>query len=70
MTRDEEIRAAVLAERERIAVWHERQADQLDAAIDRILSEGGTIEVSHRSLAELHRSFAASIRAGASGEPV
>lgn len=65
MTREEEIRAAVLAERERIAAWHDRQASQLEAAIDRILAEGGTIGISHRSLADLHRSFAAAIRAGA-----
>lgn len=65
MTREEEIHAAVMAERERIAAWHDRQAGQLEAAIDRILAEGGTIVISHRSLAELHRSFAAAIRAGA-----
>jgi hypothetical protein len=60
-----DIEAAVIAERERIARWHEKQADALEAALDKIAREGGVIEVSRRSLPELHRSFAAAIRAGA-----
>lgn len=65
MSEDEKIAAAVIAERERIAAWHERQADALEAARDRIFAEGGTTEVTSRSLADLHRSFAKAIRAGA-----
>jgi hypothetical protein len=58
--------AAIRAdERERIAKWHERQADALEQALEKIIREGGTVEVNRRSLAELHRSFAAAIRAGA-----
>jgi hypothetical protein len=57
--------AGAAAERERIAVWHEAQADKLEAAIERILEEGGTIGVSNKTMAELHRSFAVAIRAGA-----
>lgn len=64
MTKESE-RKAVLAERERIAAWHERQALALEEAAARILADGGTIEVSHRSLVELHRASARSIRDGA-----
>lgn len=63
--RDSEIRAAILAERERIARWHESQAEAVERALEQIDKEGGTVEVSRRSLAELHRSFAAAIRSGA-----
>ena len=56
---------AVKAERERIAAWHDRQAEALEAALDLIAAEGGTIEIPRRSLAELHRSFARAIREGA-----
>jgi hypothetical protein len=59
----EEVQAAILGERERIAKWHDRQAEMLEAAQEQIEKEGGKID--RRSLAELHRSFAAAIRAGA-----
>ena len=61
----DEIAAAVQAERERIAKWHERQADLLEHALEQITREGGTVELSKKSLAQLHREFAAAIRAGA-----
>jgi hypothetical protein len=56
---------AIIMERERIAAWHEAQADALEAAIQQVLHEGGVIETSRRSLVELHRGFAAAIRRGA-----
>lgn len=55
---------ATLAERERIALWHEAQAEAIELALERISAEGGTVEISRRSLAELHRSFAVAIRNG------
>ncbi|MDB6035977.1 MAG: hypothetical protein JWM16_6315 [Verrucomicrobiales bacterium] len=64
MTGPTDIEKAVLAERERIAAWHDRQAEALDRAMQRIAEEGGMV-VSPRSLAELHRSFAKAIREGA-----
>lgn len=64
MSDAEDIRKAVLAERERIAKWHERQAVDLEAAIAQITEEGSSIVVSHRTLVELHRRSAAAIRAG------
>jgi hypothetical protein len=63
--RSKEWLAGAAAERERIAAWHETQASKLELAIERILAEGGTIEISNKTMAELHRSFAAAIRAGA-----
>lgn len=57
--------AGIMAERERIAIWHEAQADAIDRAVEQILSEGGTIDVSRRSLSDLHRGFAKAIRGGA-----
>lgn len=65
MTPAEAIAVGIMAERERIAIWHEQQADALDAAIEQILKEGGVIEPSHRSLADIHRGFAKAIRLGA-----
>jgi len=64
MTDIEDIRKAVLAERERIAKWHERQAVELEQAIERILAQGGEIEITQRSLVHLHRRSAEAIRAG------
>lgn len=57
--------AGVMAERERIANWHEAQAEAIDAALAKISTEGGTVDISRRSLADLHRRFAATIRKGA-----
>lgn len=64
MSAADDIRAAVLAERERIAAWHERQAAELELAIEKITEIGGTIEVTQRSLVHLHRRSAEAIRAG------
>lgn len=61
----EAIAAGIMAERERIAAWHEAQATELDKALEQIVSEGGTVDVSRRSLADLHRGFAKAIRGGA-----
>lgn len=65
MTTSEDIRAAVLAERERIARWHERQAIELELAMEAILAQGGAVEVTQHSLVHLHRRSAEAIRAGA-----
>lgn len=65
MSEPSDIEKAVLAERERIACWHEKQAEELEQALDQIAKEGGTVELSRSTVAELHRSFAAAIRAGA-----
>lgn len=65
LTAEEAAAAGIMAERERIAVWHETQAAALDKALEQILSEGGTIDISRRSLADLHRGFAKAIRGGA-----
>lgn len=62
---ESDLQRAVEAERERIAAWHDAQAAAVEAALEQIAAEGGTVEMSRRSLAELHRSFAAAIRAGA-----
>jgi hypothetical protein len=64
MSAADDIREAVLAERERIARWHDRQAEALEAAIALITEEGAAIEVTQRSLVHLHRRSAEAIRAG------
>jgi tagatose-1,6-bisphosphate aldolase non-catalytic subunit AgaZ/GatZ len=56
--------AGIEAERERIAVWHERQASLLEAALEQVEREGGSVEMAPRSMAQVHRRFAEAIRRG------
>lgn len=64
ITAEEAAAAGIAAERERIAAWHEAQAAALEAAIEQIIREGGTVELSHRSMIDIHRGFATAIRRG------
>lgn len=56
--------AGISAERERIAAWHERQAAQLEAALEQVAAEGGTVDIPPRSMAQIHRTLARAIRSG------
>jgi hypothetical protein len=61
---EDAVTKAILAERERIAAWHDTQAAVLEAEIARIISEGGWVDATRRSTAELHYKFAKAIRDG------